>query len=226
MLVSIAGQMPDGYFAGLGRAWQAGKFSHGELQWDMARRTFWTLLFIGAFDAIANNASNQTVVQRYIAASSTREARQAVWIRLVASVLTWIFFYLVGTNSWALYTALAEATLAAMTFEEIVPHFVMNYLPVGITGLIIAAIMAAVMSSLDSRIKVVSTTATTDVVRRYLNKDAPEKNYLVIVKKISAVAVAVMIGLALIIHSFERESLVDLLNFVSGVMGGAVGGSS
>ncbi len=128
------------------------------------------LLLVGIFDNVANNASNQTVVQRLIAASSTREARKAVWIALAASMPTWIFFYLVETNLWALYTALPDPSLATMTLEEVVPYFILNYLPVGVTGLMIAAVMAAAIRSLDSSINAVSTTATTDVVRREVSR--------------------------------------------------------
>ena len=224
MFVFIAVDLPDGLAGGLGRAWEAGKFSHGEFDWDMARRTFWTLLVIGAFDAVANNASNQTVVQRYIAARSTREARKAVWVALLASIPTWIVFYLVGTMLWALYTASPDPSLAAMTPEEIVPYFTVNYLPVGVAGLIIAAVMAAAMSSLDSSINAVSTTATTDIVRRYLAKGRDERFYLTVAKTVSAATGAVMIVLALVIHTLERESIVDLMRVIGSVFGGVVGG--
>ena len=220
----IAAEMPDGLLAGLDRAHDAGKFSLGEFEWDMGRRTFWTLLAIGAFDAVANNASNQTVVQRYIAARSTREARKAVWISLLLSLPTWTFFYLVGTALWALYNALPDPALAQMLPEEVVPYFTRHYVPVGLTGLIVAAIMAASMSSMDSSINAISTIATTDVIRRYTAPDASEKTYLLYAKIISAVAGAAMIGIALGIANLEMESVVDLTRQIASIFGGVVAG--
>ena len=220
----IAAEMPDGLLAGLDRAHDAGKFSLGEFEWDMGRRTFWTLLAIGAFDAVANNASNQTVVQRYIAARSTREARKAVWISLLLSLPTWTFFYLVGTALSALYNALPDPALAQMLPEEVVPYFTRHYVPVGLTGLIVAAIMAASMSSMDSSINAISTIATTDVIRRYTAPDASEKTYLLYAKIISAVAGAAMIGIALGIANLEMESVVDLTRQIASIFGGVVAG--
>ncbi|MEM8738816.1 MAG: sodium/solute symporter [Planctomycetota bacterium] len=223
VFIYVAIEMPDGIAAGLGRAHDAGKFSLGEFKWDMAERTFWTMLFIGAFDAIANNASNQTVVQRYIAASSTREARKAVGYSMLA-IPTWTFFYLVGTSLWALYTVLPDPALATMTPEEIVPYFTVNYLPVGVVGLIVAAVMAASMSSLDSSINAISTTATTDILRRYVIPKANERAFLFWAKGISAFTGATMIGIALVIATLERESIVDLTRQIASIFGGVVGG--
>ncbi|MEL7087304.1 MAG: sodium/solute symporter [Planctomycetota bacterium] len=224
MFVFIVVELPEGMTQGFARAWEEGKFSHGELDWDMTRRTLWTMVIVGAFEAVGNNASNQTVVQRIIAAGSTKEARKAVWISMVLSIPTWVFFYLVGTSLWVLYTSLPDQTLAQMTPEEIVPYFTLNYLPVGLTGLIIAAIMAAAMSSLDSSINAISTIGTTDIVRRYLAKDRDEKVYLRWAKSLSAVAGLLMIGLAFLIYGLPRESIVDLLRSAGSVLGGVVAG--
>ncbi|MBB6441135.1 SSS family solute:Na+ symporter [Phycisphaera mikurensis] len=220
----IAFEMPDGLGGGLSRAWHADKFSVGSFGWNLQERTFWTLLFVGTFDAIANNCSNQTVVQRYIAASSKREAQKAVWISLLLSIPTWTFFYLVGTLLWSFYNALPDPGLAAMTPEEIVPHFTLHYLPVGVTGLIVAAIIAASMSSLDSSINAVSTIGTTDVLRRYLTPGATEKQFLLYAKLLSAAAGAAMIGIALVIATLEMESVVDLTRRIASIFGGVVGG--
>jgi SSS family solute:Na+ symporter len=234
--------MPDGLLGGWERAWDAGKFSVGRIDWDVTRaenwdrlfneRTFWTMVIIGTFDAIANNASNQTVVQRYMAASSTREARKAVVWSMLA-IPTWTFFYLVGTTLWAFYSSpdvLARIPTEILTsFEEtperIVPYFTAEYLPAGLVGLIIAAVMAASMSSLDSSINAVSTAGTTDVMRRYLLKNASERSYLLVAKTISAIAGAGMIGIALMILNFEgKESIVDWTRQALAIFGGVVGG--
>ena len=238
VLIYVGMAMPDGLLGGWGRAWDAGKFSVGRIDlnptdaaaWGRLfnERTFWTMIVIGTFDAICNNAANQTVVQRYMAASSTREARKAVAWSLLA-IPTWTFFYLVGTSLWALYTGidLPAGVLESLEAdpETIVPYFTAHYLPTGVVGLIIAAIIAASMSSLDSSINAVSTAGTTDVVRRYLRPRASEREYLKIAKAISAVAGAGMIGIALLIAGFEgKESIVDWTRSALSIFGGVVGG--
>lgn len=145
------------------------------------------------------------------------------------AIPTWTFFYLVGTSIWALFTSIDLPPEVAARFaadpEQIVPYFIAHYLPVGVVGLIIAAIMAASMSSLDSSINAVSTAGTTDVVRRYLLKDAPERSYLRVAKLISAMAGAGMIGIAFLILSFEgKESIVDWTRSALAIFGGVVGG--
>ena len=105
-----------------------------------------------------------------------------------------------------------------------VPYFTRHYVPVGLTGLIVAAIMAASMSSMDSSINAISTIATTDVIRRYTAPDASEKTYLLYAKIISAVAGAAMIGIALGIANLEMESVVDLTRQIASIFGGVVAG--
>jgi SSS family solute:Na+ symporter len=139
----------------------------------------------------------------------------------------------VGTTLWAFYSSpdvLARIPTEILTsFEEtperIVPYFTAEYLPAGLVGLIIAAVMAASMSSLDSSINAVSTAGTTDVMRRYLLKNASERSYLLVAKTISAIAGAGMIGIALMILNFEgKESIVDWTRQALAIFGGVVGG--
>lgn len=223
ILVYVFMEMPDG-FGGVERAYDAGKFHVGAFDWDMTRRTFWTLVVVGAFASIGDYASNQNIVQRYIATRTTRDARIAVVIAVVFSICTWTFFYFVGTSLWSLYTALPEDTLADLVPEKVVAHFTVHFLPTGVTGLIVAAVMAASMSSLDSSINAVSTVTTTDIVRRYLAKGRSERVYLRWAKGISAVTGLLMILLALWIWVTPRESIIDLTQQLTSIAGGVVPG--
>jgi SSS family solute:Na+ symporter len=224
VFIFAAMAMPDGLLAGWSIAWHADKFSVGEMDWDLARRTFWTMLLVGMFDAVGEYASNQNVVQRYMAARSTGEARKAVLLAAVLTIPTWIFFYLIGTTLWSLYEMVPDEIVASMTPEEIVPYFVMTQLPVGIAGIIVAAIMAAAMSTLDSSINAISSITVTDVVRRYLAKGRSERFYLVCAKAISVLVGLTMIGVALVVYALPRESIMDLLRLIGSIFGGVVPG--
>ena len=62
--------------------------------------------------------------------------------------------------------------------EQIFPYFIINYLPPGLAGLVIAAALAAAMSSLDSSINAISTVTIVDIYRRHLVKGKDDHHYL------------------------------------------------
>ena len=109
----------------------------------------------------------QDSAQRYNAASSLRQARLAVGITAVLGVPIWAFFMLLGTALWALSVSPAGASLAAGSdADNIVPRFALTHLPPGCGGIVLAGVLAAAMSSLDSSMNSVAGVITTDWVQR------------------------------------------------------------
>jgi len=96
-----------------------------------------------------------------------------------------------------------------LSAERIVPHFVVTQLPVGLTGLVVAGVLAAAMSSLDSSLNAVATVGIVDVYRRHLAKGREDGHYLRMARALSCLASAGMILGALLLLNARTRTLQD-----------------
>ena len=198
------------------------KFSFGPMHWAWDDRTFWTLFLMGMTQALYAYSADQTVVQRYLAASSEREARKATLVCGALSLPTWLFFTLIGTLLYSFYKLLPDPVVAGLVVDDIFPYFIINVLPVGITGLVLAGLLSAAMSSLSTSLNSFATVLTVDLVRPYLWKDKADHQYAVMARWITLAAALVMIGVALIFFHTEKESFKDLMFRMSAIFGGVM----
>jgi len=200
-----------------------GKFHLGDMEWDLGRRTFWTMIMLGAWASVGNFCTDQHVVQRYIAAESTREAKKGALVGAVLSVPTWLFFFSIGTALWVYYHLNPDPQVANMEADGVFPYFILNNVPVGLSGCIIAAVVAAAMSSLDSSINAVSTVSVTNIMRKYLFPGRGDSFYLRSARIIGTICVIIMILGALGIRVLpNKESMMNLQYIIFALIGGCV----
>lgn len=221
----VVSSLPGGLAEVLATAWASGKLGFSDLAADgtlqetalglsLTEKTVSMMLLVGLSHWLAEYACNQNVVQRYCASASTREARRALWFGCGVAIPLWIGFQLLGTALWVFYqrfpsptsTAILAGTLSA---ERIVPHFVVTQLPPGLTGLVLAGVVAAAMSSLDSSLNAISTVGIVDVYRRHVAKQRDDGHYLRMARALSGVASAGMIAGALLLLGARTKTLQD-----------------
>ena len=172
--------------------------------------------------------TNQNMIQRYAAAKNVPEARKAMYISSI-NIPIWAFFMVLGTALYVFFqvfptTVAAEMLDGAQKAENILPYFIMHNLPPGIAGLIIAAAIAAAMSSLDSSINAMATVGVHDIYRRHWVKDREDKHYLHVAWVLAtAITIGMIIG-AYILTQTQTKTLQDTYNTIgSVVMGGVLG---
>ena len=208
-VAAVAFQLPGGLPQILEIGMEYDKFSLGPLDFSFSERTFWVMSLIGFIGFISEFSSNQNVVQRYIAAPTLREARKATLICIVMSLPTWIFFFFIGSCLFAYYKVFPSAEVAAMKPDDVLPHFILTEIWPGVGGVIIAACLAAAMSSLSSSINAVSTIWTNDFLR-LMRRKGNDRFELVNAKLASGAAGIIMIAGAWGISLIPRESVYDL----------------
>jgi SSS family solute:Na+ symporter len=217
--------LPGGLAEVLGTAWAGGKLSFADLGPDgtlrgtalglsLTDKTVTMMLVVGLSHWLAEYACNQNVVQRYCASASTREARRALWVGCAWAIPLWIGFQLLGTALWVFYRRFPSPTSTAilagtLSPERIVPHFVVTELPAGLTGLVLAGVVAAAMSSLDSSLNAVSTVGIVDVYRRHLARNRDDGHYLRVARAVSGLASLGMIVGALLLLGARTRTLQD-----------------
>ena len=224
-LVLIVVKLPGGF----GQIMEVGaannKFYMGDTSFDMSHRTLWTMLILGLWASVGNFIASQDVVQRYIAAKSTREARKGAIVGALLSVPTWIFFFFIGTALWVYYHVNPNPEVAKMEADRVLSYFILNNFPVGITGFVVAAIISAAMSSLDSSINGLSTVMVTNIIRKYISTDRSELFYLRWARVIGCISGGIMILGALIFSMIpDNESVVNMQFIIFALFGGCITG--
>jgi len=145
----------------VGRA--AGKFGFSELRngilhpvsWDITvqSKTATMMLVIGLTNWLTEYSCNQNTVQRYAASRSSHDARVAMWVCALTSIPIWLFFMFLGTSLYVYYQsfpveAATEMLSGLRKAEDILPYFIINELPAGLAGFVIAARAVAIVAGL------------------------------------------------------------------------------
>ncbi|QDU97971.1 sodium:solute symporter [Lignipirellula cremea] len=237
--VYIAWNLPGGIQQIFEVASEHDKFHLGAMEFSLSERTFWTVALLGIFSWLAMYSSDQNFVQRYVAAKSLREARRATVLYSLVAVPTWAFFFLIGTCVFVWYQVYPSELVpwhldlrndpptllpGQLRADQIFPYFLLTQIPAGLAGLIIAGVLAAAMSSLDSSINAIATVMTVDLVKPYLAKKQSDRTYLFLAKGIAAITAMLMIGGAIGFHRAPKESTNDLSWIIASVFGGCMVG--
>ena len=164
------------------------KFSLGSFSPDLKTETFWVVLLFGLVTNLQNFGVDQGYVQRYVASRSEREARKSVWLASLLYPPVALLFLFIGAGLYARYTVSPELLPPALHAEftragkgdNLFPYFIVNRLPVGVTGLLIAAIFAAAMSTLSTSLNSSATLTLTDFYKRFFRPQAGNREQLVV----------------------------------------------
>jgi SSS family solute:Na+ symporter len=150
--------IPGGWPAALADASAAGKLQVLDLRFDPSTPyTFWAGLVGGAFLSMASHGTDQLIVQRLLTCRDLSSSRRALVGSGFAVILQFLVFLLLGIGLWSWYGGAAFERS-----DEIFARFIIESLPVGITGLLVAGVLAAAMSSLSSSISALASATAYD----------------------------------------------------------------
>ncbi|MGO1291223.1 MAG: sodium:solute symporter [Brevibacterium linens] len=164
-IIIISASVGGGWFA---EAVEAGKTNIFVFEGNPinAANSFIPSLLGGAVFAMASHGSDQLIVQRLLSCRSKVEAQKALITSGFVVVVQFAIFLLVGLALWAYYDRALPADLGLTRDDEIFPHFIIEGLPAGISGLLLAGILAAAMSTLSSSLSALSSSTVNDVYAR------------------------------------------------------------
>jgi SSS family transporter len=127
--------------------------------------TFWAGVIGGTFLTTASHGTDQLMVQRLLAARNERQSKTALLVSGVFILLQFSLFLGVGVSLWVFYRLFPPAE-AVTRSDRIFPSFIVNQMPHGISGLLIAAILAAAMSNLSAALNSLSSSTIVDFYLR------------------------------------------------------------
>ena len=219
LIVLIAG-IPDG-LTGLLQATESGnKLSLGSMAMDLTAPTFWVVLLYGIVINLQNFGIDQSYIQRYQTARSLADARRSVWVGALTYVPVSAMFLFIGSALFAYYSLHPGLLPQDVVGDRVFPYFIVNQLPTGLTGLLIAALSAAAMSSVDTSINSSATVLLTDVYKRWLNPDADDAAQMRFLRVATLLLGAAGTGTALLMISIK--SALDVWWNLAGIFSGGM----
>lgn len=218
------------------------KFSLGSLAPDFTTSTFWVVLLYGFFINLNNFGMDQNYVQRYHTTTSASDAARSIWLCVYLYVPISLVFFILGSCLYTYYQVhpellnevryqvaserlpnqapqaiarLASTLTAADVGDKIMPHFMVHQVPTGLLGLIVAAIMAAAMSTISSSMNASATIFLVDIYQRYLKPGVTTQQSLRVLY--GATVVFGLLGMTTGIAMIGVKSVLDVWWLLSGI---------
>ena len=178
LIVVFVCRRVDGGFAEVVRLGYAEHKAWCNLSPNLWQFTFWAALVGGLFLALSDMGADQLTVQRYLTTKDLAAGRKAVVFNAAIKIPAMALLLMMGVALYVFYYKIhpERLTLGENELDKIVPLFVVRELPVGVSGLVIAAIFAAAMSSFDSGLNSIVTAFTVDWYRRVLVRERGERH--------------------------------------------------
>jgi SSS family transporter len=201
-----------------GEAWAAGKLTVIDPAFSFTHTyTLWGGLIGGALLSAASHGTDHLIVQRLLAARGLRNSQNALIWSGVFVIAQFALFLFVGTTLW-----MAGADRPDLAADAIYPTYVVEQLPTGIAGLVVAAILAAAMSTVASSLNSLASASTHDFYAPLTRRDDPE-HLLKVGRGMTLLWAAILVGGALLFRNRNTPVVVLALSIASITYGGLLG---
>ncbi len=199
-VVYILFAMPEGPGQIFAIAIENEKFGLGSFDMDLSQPTFWVVLVYGIFINLQNYGIDQNYVQRYMASKTEKDAQRSALIGGLMYVPVSALFLFIGTALFAYYDSAATLPIELQDVtrsDRVFPYFIVNVLPTGLSGLLVASIFAAGMSTISTSFNSSATVFLTDYYNKYFKKTASDKEGMRVLYISSAIISIIGIGIAI-----------------------------
>lgn len=223
LIVVLAVQQIPGGFGGVLQTNFADHRFDVSFSFDPRERiTFWGMIIGAAILSLVQMITDQISVQRYLTASSLEEAKRALWLKLFMVIPVLTLFYGMGLVLYAFYKHHGDPLAAGLVgrADQVLPFFVVTQLPLGLPGLMIAAIFAASMSTVSSGINSLTLATLHDFFQRLSPKSNLDDRSMVRVARLTTL----LYGILITSLAFGISALKTNLNETVGVIVGLTGG--
>src|SRR5215510_10654997 len=226
--VILTNSIDGGIGTAIANATQFHKFSVFDFSFDLTKTfTFWAGLIGGCFLTMSTHGTDQYLVQRYLCTDRPRKAAAALLTSGAIVLGQFIGFLFIGVLLFSYYHPFADpgyVTAASTAFpfaggDRVFPDFITRHMPTGLSGLVVAAIFAAAMSS---SLNSIAATAVNDLYKPF-RANKPDKHYLQVSHFLTLAWGVVQIAVALLVRHQNRSALDQALSIASLINGPVLG---
>ncbi len=200
------------------------KFSLGSFDFDLSTSTFWMILIYGLFINMQNFGVDQNFVQRYITAKTDKDAVFSTKFGALLYLPVSLVFFFIGTALFSYYQVfsaiLPQELHAPEMADRVFPYFIVNVLPQGMTGLLIAAIFAAGMSTVSTSLNSGATIILSDFYQKFFQKEPSDKASMRVLY-ISSGMIGVL-GILVALAMMQVKSALDAWWALSSIFSGGM----
>ena len=139
--------------------------------WLTSPYAFVTAVLGGAVFSMASHGTDQLVVQRLLACRDLRDSQKAIIGSAVLVGVQFLLFLFIGVLLWVSYDGATFAELGYATNDELFPRFIVSGLPMGMSGLLLAGIVAAAMSTLSSSLNALASSTMLDLYELFTSAE-------------------------------------------------------
>lgn len=197
-----------------------GKLSLGSFDLSLTDQTFWVVLVYGIFINLQNFGIDQNYIQRYLTANSEKEAKKSAVIGALMYIPVSFLFIFIGTGLFVYYQAHPGLLPENIQPDRVFPFYIINNMPPGLTGLLIASVFAAGMSTISTSVNSSATVILNDYFKKHLKPGNEEKASLKILYSSSVIfsILSILVAIAMIDVQSALDSWWKLASIFSGGM--------
>lgn len=194
--------VPGGWSTIINEASATGKLQLFSFKLDFSVPfTFWAGLFGGTFLTMASHGTDQLLVQRLLTCKDKRDSQKALIFSGVVVLFQFALFLTIGIMLHAYYKYFPLTTTLASN-DQIFPTFIVQRLPHGVAGLVIAAIFAAAMSNLSGSLNSLASSTVLDFYKPLIKPEATDQQLLKLSRWLTASWGIVLILIAILARSW------------------------
>jgi SSS family transporter len=183
-----------------------GKTRMWNFSWSFTDLASWSIL-LGTFALqFGPYTTDQSVIQRYLTTKDEASAARGIWLNGLLAIPVGILFMTLGTCLYVFFKRHPDLLPLGMQNDEVLPLFVSGQLPAGLSGLVIAGIFAASMSSLDSSMHSIATACTVDWYKRF-SPTASDARCLRLARGLTVLLGVVAVATASVLVTYDIRSL-------------------
>jgi SSS family solute:Na+ symporter len=217
-IVILGSAVEGGWPAILSQAGAAGKFGGLDFSFDISRaHTVWAGLIGGGFLSMASHGADQLIVQRLLSSRNLREAQRAVIGSGIVVFAQMALFLVVGVGLWVHFGA------EALPSDSVFPRFIIEQMPAGLTGLLVAAIIAAAMSTQSGSINSLAAASTHDIYMPLTGRAADDPATFRAARVFTLAWGIALTGGALLFRDQGTPAVIVALGVASFTYGGLLG---
>ena len=214
----------EGGFSGfIQESYQNDKFRVANLGWSISEPVLWVVAIGALLTNLVTYTSDQVVVQRYLTTSTEKEARRSIYTNALMVIPASLIFFGVGTALWYFFRSHPGELNPNGRTDDVFPWFISQQLPAGLSGLVIAGLFAATMSTISSSMNSIATVVTTDFYKQF-KKSPTDRECLRFAKIFTVLLGAAGCVIAIYLVYLQNPSIWDQYLKIIGLFGGCLAG--